>query len=98
VKRRRRVGDSVELEVRVPAAVARYCVPRGSIAIDGVSLTIASLSSPRVVRVALVPHTLASTTLARAGGGARVHLEVDQMAKFVMQQALRYRGRGPRGR
>ena len=60
----------------------RYCVEKGSIAIDGVSLTIAELQDD-AFGVALIPHTLVETTFAGLVPGQRVNLEVDVLAKYV---------------
>jgi riboflavin synthase len=68
--------------VRVPAELLRYVVHKGSIAIDGVSLTVASVHEDGI-SVALIPHTLAVTTLGTAAPGDPVHLEVDVIAKYV---------------
>jgi riboflavin synthase len=68
--------------IDAPPEVLRYCVEKGSIAVDGVSLTIAALDEAGFA-VALVPHTLAVTTLGRASPGLAVNLEVDVLAKYV---------------
>ena len=68
--------------VDAPEEVLRYCVEKGSIAVDGVSLTIAALDDAGFA-VALVPHTLVATTLGAAEPGAAVNLEVDVLAKYV---------------
>jgi riboflavin synthase len=65
-----------------PASVVRYCLEKGSIAVDGVSLTIAALDDDGF-EVALIPHTLEVTTLGRLEPGARVNLEADVLAKYV---------------
>jgi riboflavin synthase len=70
------------LKVRVPAALDRYLVHKGSIAIDGISLTIASLEDD-VLGVTIIPHTYANTTLGSRRAGERVNLEVDVLAKHV---------------
>lgn len=70
------------LKVRVPAALDRYLVFKGSIAIDGISLTIASLEAD-VLGVTILPHTYANTTLGTRRVGDRVNLEVDVLAKHV---------------
>jgi riboflavin synthase len=75
-------GDGVRLAVDVPPALLRYCVEKGSITVDGVSLTVAALDSTGV-EIALVPHTLAATTLGTARRGDPVNLEVDVLAKYV---------------
>jgi riboflavin synthase len=80
-------GDQWELvRVEVPEALARYVVAQGSIAIDGVSLTIAELDDRpegTVVTVSLIPETLARTTLGVRAVGELVNLEVDVLAKYV---------------
>ena len=80
VGRVRSVGEPVWIDA--PAEVLRYCVEKGSIAVDGVSLTIAALDDDGFA-VALVPHTLAVTTLGAAKPGTAVNLEVDVLAKYV---------------
>jgi riboflavin synthase len=70
------------VSLRVPAELARYVVERGSIAIDGVSLTIAAVESEEIT-VALIPHTLAVTTLGLAVPGRQVNVEADVIARYV---------------
>ena len=70
------------LSLRVPAELARYVVERGSIAIDGVSLTIAAVDGEEIT-VALIPHTLAVTTLGLAAPGRQVNIEADVIARYV---------------
>jgi riboflavin synthase len=70
------------LKVRVPPELDRYLVHKGSIAIDGISLTIASLEDD-VLGVTIIPHTYANTTLGSRSAGERVNLEVDVLAKHV---------------
>lgn len=77
-----REGDGKRLEIEAPAELLRYCVQKGSIAVEGVSLTIAELTAGSFV-VALVPHTLAGTTLGALESGDAVNLEVDVLAKYV---------------
>ena len=74
--------ESRRVWVDAPEGVVRYCIEKGSIAVDGVSLTIAALDDDGF-EVALIPHTLAVTTLGRLEPGDEVNLEVDQLAKFV---------------
>ena len=75
-------GDGARVTVAAPAAILRYCVEKGSIAVEGVSLTIASLDGEGF-DVALIPHTLAETTLGNLEPGREVNLEVDVLAKYV---------------
>lgn len=72
----------VRMWVEAPAAVLRYCVVKGSIAVSGVSLTLADVFEDAFA-VALVPHTLEVTTLGAFRPGSRVNLEVDVLAKYV---------------
>jgi len=74
------------LEVDAPAALARFIAAKGSIAVDGVSLTVNSVHGSRFA-VNLIPHTLAVTTLARLAAGDRVNLEVDLVARYVARLA-----------
>jgi riboflavin synthase len=82
VRRLSRQGDGAELEVALPPGLERYVVEKGSIAVDGVSLTVAGLG-PGVFRVALIPYTLEHTSLGQARAGGPVNLEVDVIAKYV---------------
>jgi riboflavin synthase len=75
-------GDGVRVEIEAPPGLLRYCVEKGSVAVEGVSLTVAALT-PETFSVALVPHTLGVTTLGRLGNGDEVNLEVDVLAKYV---------------
>jgi riboflavin synthase len=77
-----REGDGTRLWIEPPPHLLRYCVEKGSIAVDGVSLTIAALADDAFA-VALVPHTLAATTLGRLRPSDAVNLEVDVLAKYV---------------
>ena len=70
------------LTTRVPEGLLRYTVEKGSIAVDGVSLTVAALAGDGI-RVALIPHTLAVTTLGTVVPGDLVNLEMDVIAKYV---------------
>ena len=70
------------LKIQVPAGLDRYMVHKGSIAIDGISLTIAALDGP-VLGVAIIPHTYTHTTLSQAKPGTRLNIEVDVLAKHV---------------
>lgn len=80
------VGEMVvpapDLRVRMPAELLRYVVEKGSITVDGVSLTVVEVLDDGFT-VALIPHTADVTTLGRKGVGATVNLEVDVMAKYA---------------
>jgi len=73
-----------ELRVRAPRELSRYVARKGSICIDGVSLTVNRIDGD-ALEVQLIPHTLEVTTLGRLAAGARVNLEVDLIARYVEQ-------------
>jgi riboflavin synthase len=75
-------GEGLHVFVEAPDDVLRYCVERGSITVDGVSLTVAELAGDAFA-IALVPHTLAATTLSDLEPGQAVNLEADVLAKYV---------------
>ena len=77
-----RSGEAAELSVAVPPHFERYLVEKGSIAVDGISLTVAALR-PRGFSVAVIPYTLDHTNLRAARPGDRVNLEIDVIAKYV---------------
>ncbi|HEB52733.1 MAG TPA: riboflavin synthase, partial [bacterium] len=79
-----------DLWVRVPGDLQKYCVAKGSVTLDGVSLTIAELREG-AVRIAIIPHTAQQTTLGRAPVGSKLHVEVDVLAKYV-ENMLAQRG------
>ncbi len=78
----RDTGSASEMTFELPEDLARYCVEKGSIAIEGVSLTCAQVAGPRV-KVAVIPHTLEVTTLGRLKVHDLVNVEVDMIAKYV---------------
>ena len=79
-----------DLRVRVPADLTKYCVEKGSVTLDGVSLTIAD-QEDGVLRIAVIPHTAKETTLGLRSAGDAVHVEVDVLAKYV-ENMLSQRG------
>ena len=85
----RRDGDNRYLSIDLPRSLSVYCVPEGSIAIDGVSLTIARLDSS-CVTVNVVPHTWKHTTLALRRSGERVNVEVDLIGRYIVRSLERY--------
>ncbi len=76
------VGESMELEVRAPDPLAKYIAAKGSITVNGVSLTVNSVAGSAFT-VNLIPHTLAVTTLQHLKPGTRVNLEIDLIARYV---------------
>ena len=83
-------GDEIWMDVRVPPTMRRWLLPKGSIAVDGVSLTIARVRGT-TVRVYLVPHTLRHSTLGRCQRGASVNLEGDYLLKWAALWMLPHR-------
>ena len=76
------IGESWKLVVRAPQALAKYIAVKGSITINGVSLTVNEVDGA-VFSVNLIPHTLAVTTLSELRAGAKVNLEIDLIARYV---------------
>ena len=80
------LADSHLVRVRYPVEHAAYLIPRGSICVDGVSLTVARLDEPPgTFALALIPHTWENTTAARWAEGDRVNLEFDLVGKYVLR-------------
>jgi riboflavin synthase len=76
-------GDARLVNVRLPRDLAELMVPHGSIAVDGVSLTVNELPEPGVVQLSLIEYTLEHTTLGDLRAGSRVHVEADVIGKYV---------------
>ena len=76
------VGDNRRLDIRAPQALARYIARKGSISVDGVSLTTNTVDGA-IFSINLIPHTLAATTLGGLRPGCRVNLEIDLIARYV---------------
>lgn len=76
------VNPAPDLKVKVPEGLHRYLVEKGSVTVDGVSLTVVD-PAPDGFTVALIPHTMEVTTLGFKGAGDRVNIEVDVMAKYA---------------
>ena len=90
------LGGSARLVVEAPPELARYLARKGSVAVDGVSLTVNSVAGARF-EVNVIPHTREVTTLKHLADGARVNLEVDMMARYVERalQAMNPQGAKP---
>jgi riboflavin synthase len=82
VERFEEMGDNRRLEVDVPADLGRYIARKGSITVDGVSLTVNEVAGSRFT-VNLIPHTLACTTFETLRPGARVNIEIDLLARYI---------------
>jgi riboflavin synthase len=78
-------GDAVLIDIEVPTEVAEVSVPYGSVAVDGVSMTVNALPTPGVVQLSVIPFTCEHTTLGQLRPGAGVHLEADMIGKYVRQ-------------
>lgn len=76
------VGESHELVIRAPKALAKYIARKGSVTVDGVSLTVNRVEGTDF-SINLIPHTIAVTTLKRLAAGSRVNLEIDLIARYV---------------
>ncbi len=90
---RRQEGNAIVLRIEAPKEVLRYCVPKGSITVDGASLTINELND-RSFGVAIIPHTAKMTTLGVKQAGEAVNLEADLIGKYV-ERLLQERGHLP---
>lgn len=83
-------GDARLVDVRLPRELAELMVPHGSIAIDGVSLTVNEMPAGDVVQVSLIEYTLRHTTLGDLAPGQRVHVEADVIGKYVQRLTAPY--------
>ena len=82
IKNRIAQGKGFELHISLPSDLIRYLVPRGSIAIDGISLTVADLREGLAV-IAVIPHSAGATNLGLKKIGDRVNVEVDMLSKYI---------------
>ncbi len=73
------------LRLEIPQALTRYVVPQGSLTVEGISLTVASIHD-RIVEIAVIPHTYASTSLRTLTPGSPLNIEVDVLSKYAEQQ------------
>jgi riboflavin synthase len=78
----KKIGENWEIEVSIPEGLRKYMILEGSIALDGISLTIARLTS-KSLTVAIIPHTLEKTSLSSKKVGDHLNLEVDMVAKYI---------------
>ncbi len=92
IRGRRHEGDSLWLTVEAPPDVMRYVVPKGSIAVDGISLTVAACGED-AFSVSIIPHTSERTTLAGKAEGDPVNLEADLIGKYVEKLLAPHAGR-----
>ena len=95
IRERQVGGDSCVLRIEAPPEVLRYCVKKGSIAVDGVSLTIHDLTE-KDLTATIIPHTAKATTLGLKGVMARVNLESDIIGKYVERLVCREEASQPK--
>ena len=81
------LGDCWKLDIRAPHAISKYISMKGSICVNGVSLTVNTIASD-VFSMNLIPHTLENTSLQFLKAGSQVNLEVDQIARYVERMTL----------
>lgn len=81
------LGDCWRLDIRAPHAISKYIAVKGSICVNGVSLTVNSIAND-IFSINLIPHTLENTTLQSLASSHRVNLEVDQIARYVERMTL----------
>jgi len=93
VIRRKQQSGELMLEVRVPLSLRRFIVPKGPLAVDGVSLTVGRRLGRSTFTIHLIPETLHQTTLAQRRVGDRVNVEIDYFAKLVQQFTQRRQSR-----
>jgi riboflavin synthase len=79
-------GEDWRLEIEIPPALSKYVVPQGSIAVEGISLTVAKIEAERV-EIAIIPHTYQATNLHALRGGEPLNVEVDVLAKYAEKLA-----------
>jgi len=83
IRRFDREGDAWILEIEYPESASRYLIEKGSVAVDGISLTVASLKPANVFSVAIIPHTFENTNLKAVRPNDPVNLELDVLAKYI---------------
>jgi riboflavin synthase len=86
----RRLEDALLVDVRMPEALEPLMIPHGSVAVDGVSLTVNALPAPGILQLSLIEYTWTHTTLGALRVGDRVHLEGDMMGKYARQLLAPY--------
>ncbi len=94
IQRRHEHDSSVDLVIELPDSCARYCVEKGSIALNGVSLTINQRISSNQVSIHLIPITLEHTTFGKTEPGDKLNVEIDVLAKYIERLWEPYRPKG----
>lgn len=96
IKTRQQRGDLLYFEISAPKKFMRYLVPKGSVAVDGISLTVVELFKDYFTLL-IIPHTARITTLGFKGPGDRVNLEADIIGKYVIKYLEAFPGAGQKG-
>jgi riboflavin synthase len=82
IAERKKISEMTAVSIKIPHELSKYLIPRGSVAVDGVSLTLASIKGD-FFTVYIIPHTAKTTTLGLKGVGSKVNIEVDIIGKYV---------------
>ncbi len=82
IKKREKIGNAIMLTIEVPEAVSRYMIHKGSVAVDGISLTI-NACEPKSFSVQIIPHTAGVTTIGMKRNGDPLNIETDMVGKYV---------------
>ncbi len=82
IRSKKRVETSLVFEIEIPEELSRYLIPNGSVAVDGISLTVNRLSGS-LFSVTIIPHTARSTSIGEKGVGKRVNIECDLIGKYL---------------
>ena len=82
IKQREKLGNAIMITIAVPEALSRYMIHKGSVAVDGISLTI-NACGPKSVTVSIIPHTAEITTIGLKQNGDSVNIETDMIGKYV---------------
>lgn len=90
VQRVEQLSDAMLVDIALPDDLVPLMVPRGSVTIDGVSLTVNALPAPGILQLSLIEFTWRHTTLGRLAPGDRVHIEADMLGKYVRQLVAPY--------
>ncbi|WP_456432457.1 riboflavin synthase [Thermosulfuriphilus sp.] len=88
---RRQKGDFFFYEIELPKGLSKYVIEKGSIAIDGISLTVNAISG-NIINLAIIPHTAQLTTMGRRRPGERVNIEVDIIGKYIEKLLSPWKG------
>jgi riboflavin synthase len=80
----------LEIDLEIPENLSKYVIHRGSIALDGISLTVAEMPEKNTIRVAIIPETIKVTNISRWEFGSFVNVEVDMMGKYIEKLLSNY--------